>query len=85
MDTDNNSIVLINQITIGNSRLSGNFVTIGISKFQGYNISLLKSNDLITLYMKLSQIFVINLLILTVLYVCNNRYQIEILAVWNVK
>ena len=85
MDTDNNSIVLINQITIGNSRLSGNFVTIGISKFQGYNIGLLKSNDLITLYMKLSQIFVINLLILTVLYVCNNRYQIEILAVWNVK
>ena len=81
--------ILINQITIGNSRLLGNFVTIGIGKFQGYNIGLLKLNDLITLYMNLSQIFVINLLILTVLYIllyaCNNQYRIEISAVWNVE
>ena len=61
-------VVLINWITIGNSRLLGNFVKIGIDKFQGCNIGLLKSIDLITLYMKLSQIFVINLLILTKSY-----------------
>ena len=58
------SVVPINWITIRN-RLLGNFATISIGKFQGYNIGLLKSNDLITLYMKLSQISVSNLLILT--------------------
>ena len=56
------------QFCIGNSRLLGNFVTIGIGEFQGCNIGLLKSNDLITLYMELSQIFMINLLILTESY-----------------
>ena len=83
---------LMFQFCIGNSRLLGNFVTIGIGKFQGCNIGLLKSNDLITLYMKLSQIFMINLLILTESYnfvnfshVCNNQYWIEISAVWNLK
>ena len=50
------NVVLINRITIRNGRLLGNFVTIGIGKFQGCNICLLKSNDLITLYLKLNQI-----------------------------
>ena len=63
--TDSTCVVPINQITIGHSRLLGNFVTIGIGKFQGCSISLLKSNDIITLYVKLSQVFVVNLLILT--------------------
>ena len=35
-------------------------MTIGIDKFQGCNITLLKSIDLITLYMKLHHIFVIS-------------------------
>ena len=86
------SVVPINRITIGNSRLSVNFLTIGIGRFYDYTISFLKSDNLITLYLKLNQIFVINLLILTgsynlciLLYVCSNRYQIKVSAVWNLK
>ena len=63
-----NSVVPINRITIGNSRLLGNFLTISIGRFYNYTIGLLKSDNLITLYLKLNQIFVINLLILTESY-----------------
>ena len=72
------SVVLINWFTIRNSRLLenfltnsrllGNFLTIGISRFYDCTIGLLKSDNLITLYLKLYQIFVINLLILTESY-----------------
>ena len=63
------SVVPIKRITtIGNSRLLGNFLTIGIGRFYDCIISLLKSDDLLTLYLKLNQIFVINLLILTKSY-----------------
>ena len=62
------SVVLINRITIENSRSLGNFLTIGIGRFYDGTIGLLKSDNLITLYLKLNQIFVINLLILTESY-----------------
>ena len=62
------SVVPINRITIGNSRLLGNFLTIGIGRFYNCTIGLLKSDNLITLYLKLNQIFVINFLILTESY-----------------
>ena len=58
------SVVPINRITIDNSRLLGNFLTNDIGRFYDGTIGLLKSDNLITLYLKLSQIFVINLLIL---------------------
>ena len=61
-------VVPINRITIKNSRLLGNFLTIGIGRFYDCTIGLLKSDNLITLYLKLNQIFVINLLILTESY-----------------
>ena len=63
------SVVPINQITIGNSRLLGNFLAIGISRFYDCTIGLLKLDNLITLYLKLNQIFVINSLILTESYI----------------
>ena len=44
------SVVPINRITIRNSRLLGNFLTIGISRFYDCTISLLKSDNFITLY-----------------------------------
>ena len=62
------SVVPINRITFGNSRLLGNFLTISIGRFYDCTIGLLKSDNLITLYLKLNQIFVINLLILTESY-----------------
>ena len=62
------SVVPINRITIGNSRLLGNFLTIGIGRLYDCTIVLLKSDNLITLYLKLNQIFVINLLSLTESY-----------------
>ena len=58
----------INQLICFMLRSLGNFVTISIDKFYGCNISLLKSNNLITLHLKSNQIFVINLLILTESY-----------------
>ena len=68
MDTESTSVVPINQITIGNSRLLEKFLTIGIGRFYNCTIGLLKSDNLITLYLKLNQIFLINLLILTESY-----------------
>ena len=62
------SVVPINWITITNSRLLGNFLTISISRFYDCTIGLLKSDNRITLYLKLNQIFVINVLILTESY-----------------
>ena len=62
------SVVPINWITIGNSRLLGNFLTIIISRFYDCTIGLLKSDNRIALYLKLNEIFVINLLILTESY-----------------
>ena len=62
------SVVPINRITIGNSRLLENFLTIGIVRFYDCAIGLLKSDNLITLYLKSNQIFIINLLILTESY-----------------
>ena len=41
------SVVPIIGSAIGNSRLLGNFVTIGIGRFLGYNIGLLTSNNFI--------------------------------------
>ena len=61
-------VVPINRITIENSRLLGNFLTIGIGRFYDCTIGLLKSDNLITSYLKLNQIFVINLLILAESY-----------------
>ena len=52
----NTSVVPINRVTIGNSRLLGNFLTIGIGRFYDCTISLLKSDNLITLSLKLNQI-----------------------------
>ena len=63
--TQLSTLLPINRIIIGNSRLLGNFMTIGIGRFYDCTIGLLKSDNLITLYLKLNQIFVINLLILT--------------------
>ena len=44
------------------------FLAIGIGRLYDCTIGLLKSHNLITLYLKLNQIFVINLLILTESY-----------------
>ena len=63
-----NSVVPINRITIGNSRLLGNFVTIGNGKFLRCKIGLFKSNNLMNLHLKLHQRFVINMLILIECY-----------------
>ena len=48
-------VVLINWITIRNSRLLENFVTIGIGKFKGLNISLSKSSNSNTLYVLVTE------------------------------
>ena len=80
-----NSVVPINWITIGNSRLLGNFLTIGIGRFYNCTIGLLKSDNLITLYLKLNQIFNkfanFDTILCILLYVCSNRNWIEVSAV----